>query len=59
LRVEGVTSCSPEPTLEVQQQGAGGTGLNFKMILYAYVALGVSRRPEGVGLVKGLTAPTY
>jgi hypothetical protein len=46
LPVEGVTSCSPEPTLEVQQQGAGGTGLNFKMILYAYVALGVSRRPE-------------
>jgi hypothetical protein len=29
------------------------------MILYAYAALGVSRRPEGVGLVKGLTAPTY
>ena len=48
----------PEPTVQVQRQQAGNT-LNMRLILYAYVALGVSRRPEGVGLVKGLTAPTY
>jgi hypothetical protein len=49
---------APEPTVQVQRQQAGNT-LNYRMILYAYVALGVSRRPEGVGLVKGLTAPAY
>ena len=46
------------PTVQLQKQQAGNA-LNYRMILYQYVALGVSRRPEGVGLVKGLTAPAY
>ena len=49
---------APNPTVQMQRQQAGNT-LDYRMIMYAYVALGVSRRPEGVGLVKGLTAPTY
>jgi hypothetical protein len=51
---------SGEPTILVQEQQSGaGTGLNVRMVTYAYVTLGVSRRPEGVGIVKGLTAPAY
>ena len=38
---------------------AGRQHAELRLVLYAYVTLGVSRRPEGVGLVKGLTAPTY
>ncbi len=49
----------PEPSTEIQPQGAGGTGLNFKWLIYAYCALGVSRRPAGAGLVKGLSAPSF
>lgn len=49
-----------EPTLEFHQQGpSAGTNLTFRWLIRSYVTLGVSRRPEGVGLIKGLTAPTY
>jgi hypothetical protein len=43
---------APEPTVQLQRQQAGNT-INYRMIMYGYVALGVSRRPEGLGLVKG------
>ncbi len=50
----------PEPTVEFQRQGpSAGTNLTFRWLIFAYVTLGVSRRPEGVGLVKGLTAPSF
>ena len=51
----------PEPNVEFQMQGpsAGGSVLKFRWLIYAFLTLGVSRRPEGVGLVKGLTAPSY
>lgn len=50
----------PEPVVEVhRQQASAGTALNFRMVIYLYCALGTSRRPEGVGTVRGLTAPTY
>jgi hypothetical protein len=49
-----------QPTLTFHQQGPGaGTTLLFRWVIYAYAALGVSRRPEGAGLVKGATAPTF
>jgi len=48
-----------EPQVEFQRQGpSAGTNLTFRWLIYSYVTLGVSRRPEGVGLVKGLTAPS-
>jgi Phage capsid family len=47
------------PTIEFQQQTASGTSLTFQVIVYGYAALGSSRRPEGVGIVKGLTPPTF
>jgi hypothetical protein len=50
----------PQPNVEFHQQGpSAGTNLTFRWLIYAYVALGVSRRPEGVGLVKGCTAPAF
>jgi hypothetical protein len=49
----------PEPRLEFQAQGSTGTALGFRWLVYSFCALGVSRRPEGVGIVKGLTAPTF
>jgi hypothetical protein len=53
--------CNPEPTVEFQQQGPsiGGSVLTWRWLIHSYVTLGVSRRPEGVGLVKGTTAPAY
>jgi hypothetical protein len=49
-----------EPTVEFQREGrSAGTTLLFRWLLYAFVALGVSRRPEGVGIVKGATTPTF
>ena len=47
------------PTLEFQRQGSTGTALQFRWMLYSFAALGISRRPEGVGIVKGLTPPTF
>jgi hypothetical protein len=49
----------PNPTLEFHRQGSTGTALQFRWLIYAFAALGVSRRPEGVGIVKGLTPPTF
>jgi HK97 family phage major capsid protein len=50
----------PQPHLEYHQQGpSAGTNLSYRWLIYNYAALGVSRRPEGVGTVKGLTAPTF
>jgi Phage capsid family len=49
-----------QPQLEFQNQGpSAGINLTFRWLIYAYAALGVSRRPEGVGIVKGLTPPTF
>jgi hypothetical protein len=47
------------PTLEFHRQGGTGTALQFRWLIYAFAALGVSRRPEGVGLVKGGTPPVF
>ena len=44
------------PRIEFQRLGQSPSSLNMKVVVYAYVALGVSRRPEGIGLIKGLTA---
>ena len=49
---------APEPIVQMNREQAGNA-LAYRIILYAYVALGVSRRPSGVGLIKGLTAPAY
>jgi hypothetical protein len=49
-----------EPSIEFQREGpSAGNTLEFRWLIYAYAALGVSRRPEGVGLVKGTTAPAF
>ena len=49
-----------EPTLEFHREGpAAGTNLTFRWIIRAYATLGVHRRPEGVGIVKGATTPTF
>jgi len=49
-----------QPQVEFQNQGpSAGINLTFRWLIYAYVALGVTRRPEGVGLVKGATPPTF
>jgi hypothetical protein len=49
-----------DPSIEFQREGpSAGTTLEFRWLIYAFAALGVSRRPEGVGLVKGLTAPAF
>ncbi len=51
---------NPDPIFEFHQQGpSAGSSLTFRWLIYAYVALGVSRRPEGVGLVKGATPPVF
>jgi Phage capsid family len=47
------------PELIFQNQGSSAGALTFRFIIYAYAALGVSRRPEGVGLVKGATPPAF
>lgn len=47
------------PQLTFQQQGSTSTAMQWRFVIYAFCALGVSRRPEGVGLVKGTTAPTF
>ena len=48
-----------EPTLELHTQGPSiGTNLNRRFVIREYCALGVSRRPEGVGIVLGATTPT-
>jgi HK97 family phage major capsid protein len=48
------------PQIEFQNQGpSAGINLGFRWLVYAYAALGVSRRPEGVGIIKGLTPPTF
>jgi hypothetical protein len=50
----------PNPSVEFSRQGPStGTNLTFRWLIYAYVTLGVSRRPEGVGLVKGATTPSF
>jgi hypothetical protein len=50
----------PEPNIEFHNQGpSAGTNLTFRWLIYAYLTLGVSRRPEGVGLVKGATTPSF
>ena len=48
-----------EPTILFQRQGQTPSNLNMKVTAYAYVTLGVSRRPEGCGLVKGVLAPSF
>jgi hypothetical protein len=49
-----------QPNLEFQNQGpSAGTNLTFRWLVYSYVTLGVSRRPEGVGLIKGATTPSF
>jgi hypothetical protein len=49
-----------QPRLEFHNQGpSAGTPLTFRWLIYAYLTLGVSRRPEGVGIVKGTTAPAF
>jgi hypothetical protein len=47
------------PELIFQNQGSSAGALTFRFVIYAYAALGVSRRPEGVGLVKGGTPPVF
>jgi hypothetical protein len=50
----------PNPSMEFHQEGpSAGQALTFRWVIYAYVALGVSRRPEGAGLVKGATSPAF
>jgi HK97 family phage major capsid protein len=50
---------NPEPNIEFHREGpSAGLQLTFRWLIYAYVALGVSRRPESVGLVKGNTTPS-
>jgi HK97 family phage major capsid protein len=52
--------CDEDPSIEVQQEGpSAGTTLTFRFVIYNYVALGVSRSPAGVGLVKGATPPVF
>lgn len=47
------------PTVELHDMGPSiGTNLNRRFIVREYVALGVSRRPEGVGIIKGATTPS-
>jgi hypothetical protein len=49
-----------EPTVEFHREGpSAGPALLFRWVIFAFATLGVSRRPEGVGLIKGLTAPAY
>jgi HK97 family phage major capsid protein len=49
-----------QPQIEFQNQGpSAGPTLTFRWLIYAYAALGVTRRPEGVGLVKGGTPPVF
>jgi hypothetical protein len=48
-----------QPELVFQNQGSTATAMQFRWVIYGYAALGVSRRPEGVGLVKGATAPAF
>jgi hypothetical protein len=48
------------PSLEFHREGpSAGPTLLFRWLVYGYAALGVSRRPEGVGLVKGGTPPVF
>jgi hypothetical protein len=50
----------PEPRVEFYREGpSGGNTLQFRWVLFAFAALGVSKRPEGVGIVKGLTTPVF
>ena len=48
-----------QPEVSIQTQGSSAGALTFRFVIYGFCALGVSRRPEGVGIVKGLTAPTF
>lgn len=38
---------------------AAGTNLTGRFLMHGYISFGSSRRPEGIGLVKGLTPPTF
>lgn len=50
------TSAYPDgPTLEVDAQASGST-LTADVTVRAYAAFATNRRPEGVGIVKGITA---
>lgn len=42
-----------------EQESGAGTALNVRAVIYAYVALGVSRTPEGIGLIKGGTSVSF
>ncbi len=51
-----------EPQFEMQKQPQSGTNfqiLQSRVTIWGYAALGVSRRPEGWSLVKGLTTPVF
>jgi hypothetical protein len=49
-----------EPSIQFHREGpSAGPVLTFRWVLYTFAALGVSRRPEGVGIVKGLTPPAF
>ena len=51
---------SGSPNIQWQPQNSGaGTALNVRGIVYSYVALGVSRRPSGIGLIKGGTSVSF
>jgi hypothetical protein len=52
-----VADAAPQLELRIAQQA--GTSLQVAGTIYGYLALGVSRRPEGVGLVKGCLAPSF
>ena len=48
------------PTIEFHREGVNaGPTLMGHALVYGYAALGVSRRPEGIGQVRGLTTPTF
>jgi hypothetical protein len=61
IRRDAVPLVAPQdPSVEFQREGpSAGNTLEFRWLIYAFAALGVSRRPEGVGIVKGLTPPTF
>jgi hypothetical protein len=48
------------PTLEFHMEGPsiGPSTLTWRYLIYEHLTLGVSRRPEGIGIVTGLTAPS-
>jgi hypothetical protein len=60
FRRDAVPLVAEDPKIQFQREGPGsGPTIQFRRLVYSFAALGVSRRPEGVGLVKGLTPVTF